>query len=118
MSSIEPGSSGHNLHVRVLELHNVLDKKRTDGSLIRIAEALVGDRTGTILLTLRNDQIGIVSVGASLTLRNVRVEMFKSHMRLAVDKWGVIEAAQNAVNDTVDTNNNLSAVEYELVNVE
>jgi len=106
------------LHVAVVDVHSVLEKTRSDGSVIRIAEALVADSTGAILLTLRNEQIAAVSVGASLTLRNVRVEMFKSHMRIAVDKWGVLETSAQPLTDKLDTANNLSAVEYELVNVE
>ncbi|CAI0468782.1 unnamed protein product [Linum tenue] len=42
--------------------------------------------------------------------------MFKGSMRLAVDKWGRIEATEPA-NFTVEEDNNLSLVEYELVTV-
>lgn len=55
--------------------------------------------------------------GATVILRNAKIDMFKGSMRLAVDKWGrveVTEPADIAVNDQ----NNLSLVEYELVNVD
>ncbi|GKA14683.1 nucleic acid-binding, OB-fold protein, partial [Tanacetum coccineum] len=43
-------------------------------------------------------------------------DMFKGSMRLAVDKWGRIELTEPA-SFTVKVDNNLSLVEYELVNV-
>lgn len=54
--------------------------------------------------------------GATVTLRNAKIDMFKGSMRLAVDKWGRVEAAEPAT-FTVKEDNNLSLVEYELVNV-
>jgi replication factor A1 len=42
--------------------------------------------------------------------------MFKGSMRLAVDKWGRIEVTEPA-KFIVKEDNNLSLVEYELVNV-
>lgn len=54
--------------------------------------------------------------GATLILRNAKIDMFKGSMRLAVDRWGRIEATEPA-NFEVREDNNLSLVEYELVNV-
>jgi len=54
--------------------------------------------------------------GATLILRNAKIDMFKGSMRLAVDRWGRIEVTEPA-NFEVRENNNLSLVEYELVNV-
>lgn len=54
--------------------------------------------------------------GTTVILRNAKIDMFKGSMRLAVDKWGRIEVAE-AANFTVKEDNNMSLVEYELVNV-
>lgn len=54
--------------------------------------------------------------GDTIILRNAKIDMFKGSMRLAVDKWGRIEVTE-AANLTVKEDNNLSLVEYELVNV-
>lgn len=54
--------------------------------------------------------------GTTLILRNAKIDMFKGSMRLAVDKWGRVEATDPA-DFTVKEDNNLSLVEYELVNV-
>lgn len=59
--------------------------------------------------------------GKFITVRNGKVDMFKGSMRLAVDKWGRIEDADaegiERCGKDILIDNNLSAVEYELVNV-
>lgn len=52
----------------------------------------------------------------TVILRNAKIDMFKGSMRLAVDKWGRIEITEPA-KFVVKEDNNLSMVEYELVNV-
>ena len=42
--------------------------------------------------------------------------MVNEHLRLEVDKWGKIEVSSVNI-DKVNTSNNLSDVEYELVSV-
>lgn len=59
----------------------------------------------------------LVKEGSTLTLRNAKIDMFKGSMRLAVDRWGRVEVAEPA-SFTVKEDNNLSLIEYELVNVE
>lgn len=54
--------------------------------------------------------------GATLILRNAKIDMFKGSMRLAVDMWGRVEVTEPA-NFEVREDNNLSLVEYELVTV-
>lgn len=54
--------------------------------------------------------------GATVTLRNAKIDMFKGSMRLAVDKWGCVEVSKPA-SFSVNEDNNLSLIEYELVNV-
>ncbi len=54
--------------------------------------------------------------GVTVIIRNAKIDMFKGSMRLAVDKWGRVEVAEPA-DFVVKEENNLSLVEYELVNV-
>jgi replication factor A1 len=53
--------------------------------------------------------------GNTVIIRNAKIDMFKGSMRLAVDKWGRIEVTDPA-EFTVKEDNNLSLIEYELVN--
>jgi len=120
IGDFEPEQKGVNVHAKVVEVKQVLEKTRIDGSRLLIAEALIGDSTGVITLTLRNEQIPIVVQGSTITVRNAKIEMFKGHMRLSVDQWGLIEKAaqQDQVKDNIKSDNNMSLVEYELVNVD
>ncbi|XP_047974410.1 uncharacterized protein At4g28440-like [Salvia hispanica] len=121
VDELRPGTNGHNLVVKVLSSKMVLQKGRADGPQVhqmRIAECLVGDETGVILFTARNEQVETMKPEATVILRNAKIDMFKGSMRLAVDKWGRVEAAADPATFTVKEDNNLSLVEYELVNIE
>ncbi|EPS63362.1 hypothetical protein M569_11422 [Genlisea aurea] len=126
VETLKPGTNGHTLVVKVLQSNNVTNKKPRSsqpqtlrGTKIqnsKISECLVGDETGTILFTARNDQVELMAPGNTVILRNAKIDMFKGSMRLAIDKWGRIEVAEPATFQ-VKEDNNLSLVEYELVNV-
>ncbi|QCE09701.1 replication factor A1 [Vigna unguiculata] len=123
VDQLKPGTNGHTLTVKVVSSKPVKTVSNRGGrsSVLtarpsRIAECLVGDETGTIIFTARNEQVDLMNAGATLTLRNAKIDMFKGSMRLAVDRWGRIEATEPA-NFEVKEDNNLSLVEYELVNV-
>ncbi|KAL2475332.1 Nucleic acid-binding [Abeliophyllum distichum] len=123
IESLKPGTNGHTLVVKVVNSNTVLNKKSRNLTFrgaqnqnTRIAECLVGDETGTILFTARNDQVDMMQPGNTVVLRNAKIDMFKGSMRLAVDKWGRVEVFEPA-KFVVKEDNNLSLIEYELVNV-
>ncbi|KAL1203181.1 hypothetical protein V5N11_015414 [Cardamine amara subsp. amara] len=125
VEQLKPGSSGHTLTVKVIDANIVVPviRKARPGSSMnrpsqptRIVECLIGDETGCILFTARNDQVDLMKPGVTVILRNSRIDMFKGTMRLGVDKWGRIEVTEPAP-FTVKEDNNLSLVEYELINV-
>ncbi|XP_040986631.1 uncharacterized protein At4g28440-like isoform X1 [Juglans microcarpa x Juglans regia] len=141
VDQLKPGTGGHTLTVKVLTSNTVLAKGRSVSQHLRqtrIAECLVGDETGAIVFTARNEQetrksskwalmnvllpiiyvilVDLMQPGATVIIRNAKIDMFKGSMRLAVDKWGRVEITEPA-NFTVKEDNNLSLIEYELVNV-
>jgi len=118
INELKPGTHGHNIKAKVVSSNIVLEKTRSDNTKTRIAECLVGDSTGSVILTARNDQIDKVQIGKAIIIRNAKVDMFKGFMRLAVDKWGKIELSNEPANFQPNTDNNLSNIEYELVTVD
>ena len=60
--------------------------------------------------------VDLLKPESTVIIRNAKIDMFKGSMRLAVDKWGRIEVTEPA-SFNVKEDNNLSLVEYELVNV-
>lgn len=69
---------------------------------------------GLSLLSL--PAVDLMQSGTTVILRNAKIDMFKGSMRLAVDKWGRVEVTEPAT-FAVKEENNLSLIEYELVNV-
>ncbi|KAI4378331.1 hypothetical protein MLD38_015822 [Melastoma candidum] len=126
VDKLQPGTNGHNLTVKVVSSKSVpVNNNRAGGRSVlsrppqrntRIAECLVGDETGSIVFTSRNEQVDIMKPCSTVILRNAKIDMFKGTMRLAVDKWGRVEVTEPAMFE-VKEDNNLSLVEYELVNV-
>ena len=58
VNQLRPGTSGHTLTVKVVSSKMVMQKGRSDGPQLRqtrMAECLVGDETGIIVFTARND---------------------------------------------------------------
>ncbi|KEH39176.1 putative nucleic acid-binding protein [Medicago truncatula] len=123
VDQLKPGTNGHTLTVKVVNSSPVKTIPNRGGRSAviasrpsRIAECVIGDETASIIFTARNEQVDLMNPGATLILRNAKIDMFKGSMRLAVDRWGRIEVTEPA-NFEVREDNNLSLVEYELVNV-
>ncbi|KAL3612413.1 hypothetical protein D5086_003433 [Populus alba] len=91
---LKPGTGGHTLTVKVLNSIAVLPKGRS----------------------VSHHHLDLMKPGATVIIRNAKIDMFKGSMRLAVDKWGRVEVTEPA-EFVVKEDNNLSLVEYELVNV-
>ena len=54
----------------------------------------MGDTTGSIIFTGKTEeQCALLTTGTGLVLRNIKVHMYRGHMRLGVDMWGVMERA-------------------------
>lgn len=82
---------------------------RRDGAEHRVAEALVGDETGTILLSLWDEDIDKLreKEGSSITIRNGYVTVFRDSMRLSLGRFGQVEEPLREIEE-VDESNNLS----------
>ncbi|MEM2087421.1 MAG: OB-fold nucleic acid binding domain-containing protein [Thermoproteota archaeon] len=102
-----------NLLAKVLSLSEAREvTSRYGGSTNRVAEAKIGDETGTILLTLWNENINLVKPDDVIAIKNGYVTVFQRTMRLNVGKYGSIEKSDAQV-ENVDTSNNMSEKEVE-----
>jgi len=84
-----------------------------DGAPHRVCDALVGDETGCVYLTLWDDNIEKVSAGETIQVGNGYVSLFRGNMRLNVGRYGTLEVAKEALEGEVNTENNLSNKVYE-----
>ena len=116
MARLEPGTRV-NMHLRVHSVQVTRQRRRYDGGeLNQVAECLVGDEHGCVKLVAHDDQLQVVRAGAVVTLRNAHANVVKEHLRLEVDRWAKVEASGEAVG-RVNTENNKSEIEFELVSV-
>ena len=100
-----------NLLAKVLSLSEVREvASRYGGSTNRVAEAKIGDETGTILLTLWNENIDLVKPDDVIMIKNGYVTVFQKTLRLNVGKYGSIEKSDAQIG-SVDTSNNMSEKE-------
>ena len=97
-----------NVKVKVLsktESREVTSKR--SGSTFNVAEALVGDETGCVLLDLWDDDIEKFDEGDVINIRNGYVKLFGGSMRLNIGRYGQAEKIEEDIPE-VNTENNLS----------
>jgi replication factor A1 len=86
-----------NLNAMVLEIPEPTYVYTRFGNNAVVANALIGDATGTIKLCLWNDQISCISVGDSIQIRNARTFAFRGEKQLRVGNKGSLKVRQESV---------------------
>ncbi|RGB24349.1 hypothetical protein C1646_505158 [Rhizophagus diaphanus] len=86
---------------------------------IKVAEILIGDSTGCIIMKAMNDQINLLQPNNTVNIHNARVEMYRGFMRIVVDQNTSAEITiednnENSFNN-INLEKNLSLVEYQYV---
>jgi replication factor A1 len=63
-------------------------QSRMSGESFNVADAIVQDETGTIKLTLWNEQIDQINVGDKIKIENGYITSFKGEIQLNIGKYG------------------------------
>jgi len=114
VSELTPASRAVNVTAKVVsksEIRNIAAGR--DGSPHRVCDALVGDETGVVYLTLWDDNIDKINDGDTITVGNGYVTLFRGNMRLNIGRYGKLEPAKEPLAGEVNTENNLSTKVYE-----
>jgi replication factor A1 len=114
VGELSPASRAVNVKAKVVsktEIRNIAAGR--DGAPHRVADALVGDETGCVYLTLWDDNIEKVNDGDTITVGNGYVTLFRGNMRLNVGRYGTLEIAKEPLAGEVNTENNMSTKVYE-----
>lgn len=112
VKDLTPESKQVNVLAKVVGLSEEKDITSRYGEKRRLVEAKVGDDTGIVLLTLWNEQIGMISADETILVDNGYVTLVRGHMRLNVGKYGALTKSEEAI-DSVNESLDMSAVEYE-----
>ena len=87
VEELKPGLRGINVKVKCASKNEEREViARRTGETLRVTEALVGDETGSVLLTLWNDDIDKMEVEKNYVLSNAYTTVFKSSLRLNIGK--------------------------------
>lgn len=90
-------------------IFKVLEKneERMTRSGNRVVEALVGDETGVVIMTLWENDIDKIEEGKTYNLKNGYVTLFRGSMRLTIGRSGSVEEAEAEIEE-VNRDNNVS----------
>ena len=95
IGELTPASRAVNITGKVISKNEVRNiPMGRDGSPHNVCEALLGDETGCIYLTLWDDNIEKVNEDATLIIKNGYVNLFRGNMRLNVGRYGTLEIAE------------------------
>jgi len=113
VETLTPNSREVNTVVKVVSKSEVRNVTGRDYSIRRVADALVGDETGCVYLTLWEDNIEKIKEEATLRVTNGYVNLFRGNMRLNIGKYGSFKILDESPITKVNTENNLSDKRYE-----
>jgi replication factor A1 len=86
-----------NLRAKVLKVDEPIQFFTRLGNQGVVANALIGDETGTVQLSLWGEQIGSVSVGDIIQVLNARILAFKGMKQLRVGKKGALKVEHDSI---------------------
>jgi len=114
VGELTPQSRAVNVTAKVASKSEVRDiPMGRDGAAHKVCDALVGDETGSIYLTLWDDNIEKVNENDTVRVENGYVTLFKGNMRLNIGKYGKLGMAKEPFEGEVNTENNVSSKTYE-----
>lgn len=132
VSDINPDFSSMNLQLKVIGDVKEVEVPGIPGKKATFWEVLCGDRTGTVVVSLREHQKDVAVKDGVLALRNASPKMVETRdaegdkdkersgytcIRIAVDKWGKVEKSEEEFEGEVNLaeDKNVSAQEFERV---
>ncbi len=114
VGELTPQSRAVNVTAKVVSKSEIRDiPMGRDGSAHKVCDALVGDETGSVYLTLWDDNIEKVNEDDTVRIENGYVTLFKGNMRLNIGKYGKMATAEEPFEGEVNTENNVSSKTYD-----
>jgi len=97
IGDLRVGMKHVNLSAKVLEISKSVSVFTRFGNSAVVANALIGDKTGKIKLTLWDAQIGSVSVGDAVQIRDAQAFAFRGEKQLRIGRKGTLSVEQENV---------------------
>ena len=109
IDELTPRTGRISMPVKILSLE---EPRAMDNGTV-ICEGLVGDETGTVIMSFWNDECETVKDGMTISLKDARANLVRGHMRISLGKHGSMEKAKSEF-DIIKESVNISDLEYEM----
>lgn len=106
INDLNENSKNVNATIKVIEIGETKNIPSRFGDK-RVCEVKVADASGSILLSLWDDQIGKIAVGDTLSIQNGYISIVRNSMRLNIGKYGKMLLSEEVLSE-VNTENNVS----------
>ncbi len=106
VNDLTENSKNVNATLKVIEIGETKEINSKFGTK-HVCEVKVADKTGSVLLSLWDDQIGKIAVGDVIDVQNGYISIVRNSMRLNIGKYGKILLSETTL-DEVNTENNVS----------
>ena len=94
---LTPSSKQVNVHAKVVNVGEAKQVMGKYGDPRKVAEAVIGDDTAVITLSLWNEQIGSIAKDENILIDNGYVSLVRGHMRLNVGRYGALSKSNDDV---------------------
>ncbi|MFQ6011206.1 MAG: DNA-binding protein [Nitrososphaerales archaeon] len=94
ISELRDGLRKVDLDGEITEVPEPREVNLRTGGQARVAECLLKDDTGTVKLSLWDDQIDQVKVGSKISIENGYTNSFRGEMRLNVGRFGKLSVLE------------------------
>ncbi len=109
---LTPSSKQVNVHAKVINVGEAKEVMGKYGDPRKVAEAIIGDDTAVITLSLWNEQIGSIAKDDIILVDNGYVSLVRGHMRLNVGRYGNLTKSDQPVGE-VNQGLDMSQQEFE-----
>jgi replication factor A1 len=109
---LTPNSKQVNVLSKVLSIGEPKEVMGKFGDPRKVCEAVVGDDTATITLSLWNEQIGTIAKDEVILVDNGYVSLVRGHMRLNVGRYGQLSKSTETIAE-VNQSLDMSQQEFE-----
>lgn len=109
LANLQPYQKGITITFKVMKTEAVRKvQSRNDGSNHRVADVLIGDETGVMLLTLWDDEISQIEDGKAFRIVSGQSGLFQGRLQVSLGRSGKLEPSDHPISE-VNTERNLSS---------
>jgi len=112
VKDLSPSTKQVNVKAKIVSVGERRQIESRFGSARSLAEAVIGDETATVILSLWEDQIDKVAAEDVVVIDNGFTSLVRGHLRLNVGKYGSLSKSEEQIVE-VNTKVDISAIEHE-----